>query len=363
MLFCAPYIVYLAYIKHYVKKPWALKIDKSFQPFVSILVPAHNEEDTISKKLENLAAVAYPKEKMEIIVVDDASEDGTLMKVEGFIETRPELNIKVIKQNPRAGKSAALNKALTVSTHSIVIVSDADTYWYPEILAKAMPYLADPTVGAITGRGINENIKSSWVTSAENTYLNLACLIRTAESKIHSTIRFEGGFCAYKKGAFKEFDRETGSDDSGTALDVVQHNMRAILVPEIVFTTSFPTSLSGKLKIKARRANQLVGLWVKCFKLLLKGRLILPLKITVPEIMLFIVNPLVFLILIIAGLVHVSLFPVSFFSLFLLLLIGGLLVFARNLFLELIIDNLLLLYASASYLFGRRYVAWANTKN
>jgi len=242
-----------------------------------------------------------------------------------------------------------------------VIVSDADTGWSPDILGKALRYLVDPPVGAITGRGINENINSSWVTNAEDTYLNLTCLIRTAESKMHSTIRFEGGFCAYKKGAFTEFDRETGSDDSGTALDVVQHNKRAILVPEVVFSTSFPTVLSGKLKIKARRANQLIGLWIKCSKLLLRDKLVLPKKIAVPEIILFIINPFLFLMLIATGVVHVFLFPLTFFSLFLLVLIAGLLVFARNLFLELIVDNLLLIYASISYLFGRRYVAWTKT--
>lgn len=362
LVFCVPYVGYLAYVKHYANKPWRLKIDESFQPFVSILVPAHNEEYTIDKKLENLATVAYPKEKIEIIVVDDASEDGTVMKVENFIEAHPELNIKVVKQDPRAGKSAALNNALTVSTHSIVIVSDADTSWSSDILTKALPYLADPTVGAITGRGINENTKSSWVTNAEDTYLNLTCLIRTAESKIHSTIRFEGGFCAYKKGTFTEFDRETGSDDSGTALDVVQHNKRAILVPSVVFSTSFPTVLSGKIKIKARRANQLIGLWIKCFKLLLKGKLVLPKKIAIPEIILFIVNPLIFLLITIIAVTSVIISPFSMFSLSLLLLVGLLLLFARNLFLELLLDNFLLVHAFLSYLFGKRYIAWKKTK-
>jgi len=362
LVFCVPYVAYLVYVKHYASKSWKLKIDDSFQPSVSILVPAHNEEAAIDKKLENLATADYPKQKIEIIVVDDASEDGTLLKVENFMAAHPELNIRVVKQNPRVGKAVALNNALTVSTNSIVIVSDADTYWSPDILGKALPYLADPTVGAITGRGINENVKSSWVTNAENTYLNFACLIRTGESKIHSTIRFEGGFCAYKKDSFKEFDRETGSDDSGTALDVVQHNKRAILVPEVVFSTSFPTVLSGKIKIKARRANQLIGLWIKCFKLLLRGELVLPKRIAVPEIMLFIINPLVFLVLLAVTTVTIFVFPFSFFTVAILILIGACLLFARKVFIEILVDNLILLYALTSFLCGRRYVSWQKTK-
>ena len=308
-----------------------------------------------------MATVDYPKERIEIIVVDDASEDGTVQKVEHFINTHPDMNIRLVKQKTRAGKSAALNNALSVSSNSIVVVSDADTCWAPDVLSNALRYLSDSTVGAVTGRGINENIESSWVTNAEDSYLNFTSIIRTGESKIHSTIRFEGGFCAYKKGAFSEFDCETGSDDSGTALDVVQHKKRAILVPEVVFTTSFPTALSGKLKIKARRANQLIGLWIKCLKLLIKGELVLPKRIVIPEILLFIVNPLIFLSMTIIAAILVIIYPFSIFSASLLLLLIGLLLFARNLFLELVLDNFILAYAFLSYLFGRRYISWKKT--
>jgi cellulose synthase/poly-beta-1,6-N-acetylglucosamine synthase-like glycosyltransferase len=360
--FSGTYLLYIFYARHYAKKPWKLTIDKSFQPSVSILVPAHDEEDVIEKKLENIITVTYPKSKIETIVVDDASDDKTLAIVEDFVANHPELNIKVLKQNPRLGKSAALNKALSFSTNSIVIVSDADTYWPSNILIDALPYLADPKVGAITGRGINENTSQSWVTKAEDTYLNFACLIRTGESKIHSTIRFEGGFCAYKKGAFKEFDRETGSDDSGTALNVVQHNKRAILVPGATFSTSFPADLPGKLRIKARRANQLIGLWMSCLRLMINGRLNLPKRIVIPEIVLFIVDPLVLLVLIITSLTTLIIYPLSSFSLFVFIFVGGLLVFAGKVFLEVLFDNLILLYALTSFVFGRRYKVWQKTK-
>ncbi len=358
IIFCGIYIAYFVFLRNCAKKPWKLEIDKNFQPKISILIPVYNEEDVIEKKLENVESISYPKEKIEMIVADDASEDKSLMKVEDFIKYHPELNIRVVRQNPRGGKSAVLNAALPVSSSSIVIVSDADTYWPPDILEKALPYLADPNIGAVTGRGINENMNQSWITRAEDTYLNFAYLIRLGESKLYSTIRFEGGFCAYKKGTFDEFDHETGSDDSGTALEVIQHNHRAILAPEAIFYTSFPTGLSGKLKIKARRANQLISLWVKCFRLMLQRRLILPKKIAIPEIMLFIFGPIVLFALIATTVTTILVFPFSFFSIAILLFIGVLLLFARRIFIEVLFDNLILLYALMSFLLGRRYVAW-----
>jgi cellulose synthase/poly-beta-1,6-N-acetylglucosamine synthase-like glycosyltransferase len=361
-VFLAVYGGYFFYVGQHAKKPWNITVDKSFQPEISILVPAHNEEEVIEKKLTNLSEVTYPKTKMEILVIDDASEDKTLSIVENFIASHPDLNIKIVKQFPRAGKSAGLNLALAASTNPIVIVSDADTFWASDVLEIALPYLADPKVGAISGRGINENTEHSWTTKSEETYLNFTNVIRVGESKRHSTIRFEGGFCAYRKGTFTEFDRETGSDDSGTALDVVQHNYRTLLVPEVLFTTYFPTELSGKLKIKARRATQLIGLWAKCLKLMFKGKLNIPISIAIPEFMLFIFNPVVFAVLLAATVGIFILYPISYLSLVILLALVGGLVFARKLFLEVILDNFILLYALASFLSGRRYVSWQKTK-
>ena len=357
-IFLGTYLAYFLYLKKYVGKPWNIKVDEVFEPEISILVPVHNEEANVESKLENIRDISYPLEKMEIIVADDASNDGTVSKVESFIQRHTGLNIQLVRQNPRAGKSAALNKALRVSTKPIVVVSDADTRWPPDIMRKALPFLADPSVGAVTGRGLNMNVGESWLTRNEESYLQLANLVRLGESKIHSTIRFEGGFCAYKRNAFDTFDYETGSDDSGTALRVVSRGYRSIMVPEAVFYTSFPSSLSLKVKTKVRRANQLIGLWVKCVKLLFGGDFSLPKRIAIPEIALFIFNPIIFLILMASGIALVIMNPFSPISLAIILSVLGLLVLARRVFVELFIDNVILAGGLATYLFGRRYIAW-----
>lgn len=358
VIFSTTYLAYFLYLRRYVKKPWNVKVDASFEPEISILIPAHNEEENIEAKLENIKNVSYLKAKIEVIVADDGSIDSTVQNVQNFMLKYPDLNIKLVRQNPRAGKSAALNKALSICTKPIVVVSDADTRWPPDILRKAMPYLADPKIGAITGRGVNVNVGDSWVTRAEESYLQLANLLRLGESKIHSTIRFEGGFCAYKRTAFDLFDCETGSDDSGTALEVVSRGYRSIMVPEVVFYTSFPSSFVAKFKIKVRRANQLIGLWFKCLKLLLRRKLSLPKKIALPEIALFIFNPILFLILTASGTALIIMNPFSPLSLAIIFSVLGLLILTRRFFVELFIDNFILAGALVTFLLGRRYVAW-----
>lgn len=361
--FSGVYVLFFTYIRHNARKPWKIKIDTTYQPEISILIPVRNEEGTIRSKLENIKEVYYPKEKMEIVVADDASEDNTLEIVKHFMEENPELKIKVVSQKLHVGKATALNEALASCTHQVIVLSDADTHWPNDILQKALPYLADSRIGAITGRGINKNVHDSWVTRSEETYLNFMQLLRLGESKVYSTVKFEGGLCAFKRKAFEKFDCESGSDDSGTALEVVQKGYRAIFVPEAVFYTDFPKRLIDKIKVKARRANQWICLRVKILQLMLKGQLHLPKKLAVPEILLFLVNPTVFICLVGGAVLIVTLNPLSPFSLALLLVIAGLFLVARKFFFEAVLDNFILFYALITFIFGKRYVAWEKRKS
>lgn len=357
-LFVGVYGIYFVCIKMWVKKPWGLAVEENFQPKISILIPVHNEERTIVDKLTNIKSVDYPKENIEVLVTDDGSSDGTLQKVQNFVKINPELNVRILGPNERSGKSVALNRALPFSSNGIVIVSDADTQWPEELLQKTLPYLVDSKVGAVTCGGVNRNVGETWVTKGEANYLHFTNLIRLGESKLYSTIRFEGGFCAFKKTAFDKFDAETGSDDSGTALEVVQRGYRAIMIPDTVFYTTFPTVFAQKLKTKARRATQLMSLWVKCSKLLFKRQLLLPKKILVPEMLLFVFSPVILIALMATTASAILLTPYSLFTLGILLLIGCLFVFARRIFIEVFVDNLVLFYALLSVMRGRRYTAW-----
>jgi cellulose synthase/poly-beta-1,6-N-acetylglucosamine synthase-like glycosyltransferase len=330
-------------------------------PAVTILVPVHNEEEIVESKLENIAEVSYPKEKMEVIVADDASTDGTLTKVYEFKRRYPRLDIKVVKQNPRVGKSGVLNAALPACTNDVIVVSDADSFWPSDILIKALPYLSDPMIGAVTGSGIVENPDRSWVTEGETNYLKSISLLRLGESKIHSTVRFEGGFCAYKRSAFEKFDYESGSDDSGTALYVVQKGFRTIFVPEATFKTRFPEDLKGKIRVKIRRANHLIWLWIKCLKLLVRGRLFLPRRIAIPEIFLFIFNPVVFFALMVVTLVTVVLYPIFSIPLVIVLSAASMIPVIRSYFIEITLDNLILFYSLISCIRRKKFVAWDKT--
>ena len=86
-----------------------LNLDKEYEPFISIIIPAHNEESVIEKKLKNIISLKYPKNKLEIIIASDNSSDNTNMIVKNFIRANKEENIILYEVNERKGKTNAQN--------------------------------------------------------------------------------------------------------------------------------------------------------------------------------------------------------------------------------------------------------------
>ncbi|MEM2146568.1 MAG: glycosyltransferase [Candidatus Jordarchaeaceae archaeon] len=355
-IFVGAPVAYYLYMKKWSMHPWALNIVKNYQPSVAILVPVHNEEKTIGLKLENLRRVNYPAEKIEIIVINDASTDNTLAKINQFTASNNPLKITVFDSKERLGKTGCLNQVLKTVSADVVIVSDADCFWPSDILLKALPYLSDPNVGAITGRELLLNADCSWVTEGEQFYDGTVQSIRIGESKMHSTIIFQGGFAAYKRCLLNGFDYE--ADDSGTALDIVQRKSRALLISEIGFYTIFPTSFAQKFAVKSRRASQLQRLWVKCVKFLLSRCLILPKRIAISNIFLHIFNPLLLIVLAILSVLLFFQFP-NFLLVFLLVFCPFLIVGkTRVIAFEALQNNFILLVALSSFFLRGNYRLW-----
>ena len=356
--FGTTFLIYIL-MKGSAKRPWRIKIDNRYRPKVSILVPTYNEETVIRLKLENLTKIRYPRDLMEIIVVDSNSQDQTLKIVNDFVKQHPEVNIKILTENERRGKSAALNFALKNCEGEVVIVSDADCFWPSDILGKALPFLADSNVGAISGPKILLNAEESWVTKTEDFYLNSMNRVRLGESKVYSTLLFEGGFSAYKKEVLESFDPyNTGSDDCGTIVALAEKGYRAIFVPEARFYSAFPKSWREKIGIKLRRANQLVRVLWKYLCLLLKGRIKIPKRVIVQGILMYIINPIMFLALIVTSIYLLFEFP--YLSLiFLIFLIP----YVNSYLFELIQNNLVLFISMIAVLINKKFVVWKKPKD
>jgi len=347
--------IYYLFMNIQASKSWNLSVTENYVPSVAILVPAHNEQAIIGLKLENLSRVCYTPEKIEIIVVNDASTDGTLDVISRYVAKNPSLKIRVLDFKEHRGKTACLNLALSSVKADVVVISDADCFWPNDVLLRVLPYLSDPDVGAVSGRECLLNSKESWVTLSEELYNKTVQTIRIGESKLHSTIVFQGGFAAYKRCVISEFNQ---IDDSGTALDVIQKNKRALLVPEIGFYTTSPAIWRNKVSIKIRRASQLQQLWIECLKLLVMGKLRFPKKIAVPGIILHVFNPLLLLVIGVVSAVLFVQYPLIFSLLLLSVCLGLFIKRLRATLFEMVQNNCILLFALTLLITKRQFNLW-----
>jgi cellulose synthase/poly-beta-1,6-N-acetylglucosamine synthase-like glycosyltransferase len=148
------YIFTLTVLRGTSKSSKALeKETTTHQPTVSILVPARNEEKVIGRILQRMTELTYPKDKMQIIVIDDASTDKTGEIGEQY--SRIYSYIKVIHRDQKEGgkgKTSALNAGLEDAKGEIIFCFDADYYPQRDILEKLTKEFVDPKVGVVQGR-------------------------------------------------------------------------------------------------------------------------------------------------------------------------------------------------------------------
>ena len=118
----------------------------SYTPSVAIIVPCWNEEETIASTVESLFALEYPADKLEIILVNDGSTDGTARVMERFAD-RPQVTI-IHKEN--GGKHTALNAGVAATRAGIIGCLDADSFVEPDALREIIPSFTDARVAATT---------------------------------------------------------------------------------------------------------------------------------------------------------------------------------------------------------------------
>ena len=174
MLFCALYHVPIVVTGVFGRDPHeAHSGSVDDPPMVSVIVPARNEETVIGRCLNALLNSDYPKDRLEIIVVDGASTDRTWEICREFEKAHPNL-IKAIREKEARGKPAALNLALKHARGEIIAVFDADSVPARDTISKAVEKFSNPRVAAVQGRlfslNEDENMFTKLVALEENVW-------------------------------------------------------------------------------------------------------------------------------------------------------------------------------------------------
>ena len=196
-------------------------------PRVTILIPAYNEESGIQKTLENKLALDYPRERMEIVVVSDGSEDRTDEIVRGYADQ----GVKLLRQEPRGGKTKALNMALHNIRGEIVVFSDANSIYSTNALKMLVRNFADPDVGYVTGKMIYTNPDGSTIGDGCSAYMKYENWLRRLETRAGSVVGVDGGIDAVRKDLYKPMNPDH-LPDFILPLRVVEQGYRVVYDPD-----------------------------------------------------------------------------------------------------------------------------------
>ena len=247
--------------KNYPQKGLAYDEIKKFEPYVSVVIPTHNEESIISKRIENLLISSYPLEKLEIIFVDD-SNDSTPVIIEDYSKRFP--CIRLIRFSERMGYSPSLIAGCEAAKGEIVVLAEASSFLEADTIERLISNFRDPSIGTVSGKDVLLNLNED-IGQSEGMYLKILDFVRKAESNMDSTIYMKGEAAAVRKDLIrdlKELDGCPGTADTAIALFVRSKGYRFIFDPQAKFHEYAPSTRSGRVHQKViRGANLIKVLW------------------------------------------------------------------------------------------------------
>ena len=225
-------------------------------PSVSLIVAAHNEEDVIERRLENLLALDYPADKLEIVVASDASDDRT----DKLVEREP--RVRLIRC-PRGGKVAAQNHTVPQTSGEILAFTDANATWSPDALRKLVRSFADPEVAYVCGKVVLQQPDG---TNREGAYWRFEVWLRQHESDLGSVTGGNGAIYAVRREDYVDVDPRFGHDLAFPYL-MVQRGRRAVYEPDAL-------SYEKPSRDQEEEYRRKVRMFEHCWLIVLRGRML-----------------------------------------------------------------------------------------
>ena len=169
-------------------------------PSVSLVIAAYNEEMVLRDKLENALGLDYPSGQLDIIVVSDASSDGTDEIAAEFAER----GVRLHRVAERGGKTRAQNAGVALARGEILVFSDANSMYAPDALKALLAPFADARVGCVCGELQYANPDDGGAGKGEGAYWNNEQFLKSRESQLSSALGANGAIYALRRNLFVE---------------------------------------------------------------------------------------------------------------------------------------------------------------
>jgi len=226
-------------------------------PSVTLLISAFNESQVIAAKLENALALEYPCDRLEIMVISDGSDDGTDEIVQRFSPR----GIRLLRQEPRMGKTAGLNLGVSEAHGQILVFSDANAMYQSVAVRRLVRHFSSPKVGYVVGnaRYYEKGTESSSAQS-EGLYWKLETYLKKKESIFGSVVGGDGAIYAVRRELYSPL-LPTDINDFLNPLQIVTLGYYGVFEPAAVCyeeaAENFGQEYRRKVRIISRSLNAL----------------------------------------------------------------------------------------------------------
>ena len=177
-------------------------INEEYKPFVSILIPSHNEESVIAETVDNIRALDY--ENFEIIVIDDRSTDNTASVIKDLEQKYDNVKAFVRAKDAFPGKSAVLNDTLPMAKGEAILVFDADARVEKDFLSKIIPNLEPKDVGAVQARKVIRNKDVNMLTRCQNNEMTMDTHFQVGRDSVKGAVELRGNGELIKRAALED---------------------------------------------------------------------------------------------------------------------------------------------------------------
>jgi cellulose synthase/poly-beta-1,6-N-acetylglucosamine synthase-like glycosyltransferase len=213
-------------------------------PSVSLVIAAYNEGPGLAGKIDNVLALDYPRDRLQVIVASDGSTDGTVQAA-----GRADLVLDL----PRGGKVRAQDAAVERATGEIVAFSDANSYWEPDALRRLVAAFGDPAVGYACGQVRFTNDAGD---NQEGLYWRYEMWIRAAESRMAGVTGGNGAIYAVRREAYIHVDPRMGHDLS-FPFNMVKRGWKPVYASQARAEEKMVPTIGGEFRRKRRMQSHM----------------------------------------------------------------------------------------------------------
>ena len=215
-------------------------------PFVSIIIAAYREEDVILDRLNNLAQLDYPIDKLEILIGCDGNEDLTGELISTYDDSR----IRLLQFEQRRGKASVLNDCVPAARGEILVFSDANTHMDRQCIHQLVRHFTDESVGGVCGQLILEDAETG--KNVDGIYWKYENFLKQCETSLGAVLGVNGALYALRKSLYAPIPPETIIDDFLIGMRVHLADRRLIYDGSAFATEETATSVQAEFKRRIR---------------------------------------------------------------------------------------------------------------